>query len=187
MTSENMPLDYRFSKVLFTKEDIDKAAQRIAKLIDDEYKNTDKIPVFVVVLKGAVMWAGDLLRHIQSDLEIDFMNISSYHGGTKSSENIELISQLSTDVEDRDVLIIEDIVDTGLSLAFLKDLFIKEMGASSARVITMLDKKAIRKADVEVEFAGFEIDDVFIVGYGLDYKEIWRNIPFVGVINPEVI
>ncbi|MDR0898772.1 MAG: hypoxanthine phosphoribosyltransferase [Lactobacillaceae bacterium] len=187
MTTENTSLDPRFSKVLFTHEQIDEAAQRIGKQIDAEYQNSDQVPVMVIVLKGAVMWAGDVMRHIKSDVEQDFINVSSYHGGTASTGEIKLVTPLTVDIKNRDVLIIEDIVDTGLSLAFLKRLFVSEMGAKSARVITMLDKKAVRKADVEVEFAGFEIEDEFVVGYGLDYKEIWRNIPFVGVINPEVI
>ncbi|MDR2660462.1 MAG: hypoxanthine phosphoribosyltransferase [Lactobacillaceae bacterium] len=178
-------IDNRFSEILFDKNDIEKAAQRVAEQINNDYVNTT--PVLVVVLKGAVMWAGDLFKYVSIDAETDFINISSYKGGTKSSGQIELITDLTVDINGRDVILIEDIVDTGLSLDYLKKMLVNERGAKSVAVATMLNKNAVRKADVSVEYVGFDIDDVFIVGYGLDYKEIWRNIPFVGIINPEVI
>jgi hypoxanthine phosphoribosyltransferase len=185
MTTQDKIIDPRFTKILFTKEQIEARAKELAAQIDIDYK--DKKPVLLVVLKGAVIWAGDLLSYLSLDAEVDFINISSYHGGVASSGRINLSQDTTIDLTDRDVLIIEDIVDTGTSLSYLKELLIDERGAKSARVVSMLDKKAVRKVEVEIEYAGFEIADEFIVGYGLDYKEIWRNIPFIGVIDQKAL
>ncbi|WP_439425337.1 hypoxanthine phosphoribosyltransferase [Oenococcus alcoholitolerans] len=175
--------DPRFTKILHNHQEIEGAAKRIAARIDQDYAG--KTPVMVVVLKGAVMWAGDLFRNITNDIEMDFIDIASYHGGISSSNKITLRTDLTTDVKDRDVIIVEDIVDTGLSLRFLEDL-LKSRGARSVQTATMLNKKAGHKIDVSAKYVGFEIDNEFVAGYGLDYQEIWRNLPFIGVVNPEI-
>ncbi|MGL2325349.1 hypoxanthine phosphoribosyltransferase [Oenococcus oeni] len=175
--------DPRFSKILHDHREIETAAKRIGAQIDRDYAG--KTPILVVVLKGAVMWAGDLFRNISIDVEMDFIDIASYHGGIASSNEITLRTDLTSDVKDRDVIIVEDIVDTGLSLRYLESL-LSRRGARSVKTATMLNKQKGHKADIRADYVGFEIDNEFVAGYGLDYQEIWRNLPFIGVVNPDI-
>lgn len=131
------------------------------------------------------MWAGDLFRNISIDVEMDFIDIASYHGGIASSNEITLRTDLTSDVKDRDVIIVEDIVDTGLSLRYLESL-LSRRGARSVKTATMLNKQKGHKVDIRADYVGFEIDNEFVAGYGLDYQEIWRNLPFIGVVNPDI-
>ncbi|KMQ38936.1 hypoxanthine phosphoribosyltransferase [Oenococcus oeni] len=175
--------DPRFSKILHDHREIKTAAKRIGAQIDRDYAG--KTPILVVVLKGAVMWAGDLFRNISIDVEMDFIDIASYHGGIASSNEITLRTDLTSDVKDRDVIIVEDIVDTGLSLRYLESL-LSRRGARSVKTATMLNKQKGHKVDIRADYVGFEIDNEFVAGYGLDYQEIWRNLPFIGVVNPDI-
>ncbi len=176
-------VDSRFKKILFNYKDIEGSAKRIGRQIDHDYY--DKKPLMVVVLKGAMMWASNLFRNISIDIEIDFINISSYQGGIVSTNSITLETDLTTKVKNRDVILVEDIVDTGLSLNFLQKL-LKKRGVKTVSTATMLNKESGRKINVHADYIGFEIGDEFVAGYGLDYKEIWRNLPFVGVVNPKI-
>ena len=131
------------------------------------------------------MFFSDLIRSIDLPLTIDFMSISSYGSATKSSGVVRILKDLDKDIVGRHVLIIEDIIDTGLTLSFLKEN-LKARGAASLAVCTLLDKPSRRKTDLKPDYRGFEIDDYFVVGYGLDYAERYRNLPDIGVLKPEV-
>jgi len=127
----------------------------------------------------------DLLKHIDTYLEMDFMDVSSYGSSTVSSGEVKIIKDLDTSVEGRDILIIEDIIDSGLTLSYLVELF-RYRKAKSIKIVTLLDKPSGRKADIKADYVGFEVPDAFVVGYGLDYAERYRNLPYIGVLKPAV-
>lgn len=127
----------------------------------------------------------DLLKHIDTYLEMDFMDVSSYGNATVSSGEVKILKDLNTSVEGRDILIIEDIIDSGLTLSYLVDLF-RYRKANSIKIVTLLDKPSGRKANIQADYTGFIVPDEFVVGYGLDYCEKYRNLPYIGVLKPEV-
>ncbi len=127
----------------------------------------------------------DLIKHIDTYLEMDFMDVSSYGNSTVSSGEVKIIKDLDTSVEGRDILIIEDIIDSGLTLSYLVELF-RYRKAKSIKIVTLLDKPSGRKADIKADFVGFEVPDAFVVGYGLDYAERYRNLPYIGVLKPTI-
>ncbi|MBB6455263.1 hypoxanthine phosphoribosyltransferase [Salirhabdus euzebyi] len=170
-------------EVLITEEEIQKQVKKIAEKLTEEYK--DSFPLAIGVLKGALPFMADLLKRVEIYLEMDFMDVSSYEGGMKSTGEVKIIKDLNTKVEGRDVLIIEDIIDSGLTLSYLVDLF-KYRKAKSIKIVTLLDKPTGRQADVQADIVGFEVPDEFVVGYGLDYQEKYRNLPYIGVLKPEV-
>ena len=170
-------------KVLFSEEDIADMVKRLGAQISEDYKGKDL--VLIAVLRGAVVFMGDLMRAIDTDLAIDFMAVSSYGNGTKSSGTVRIIKDLDIDIKDRDVLIVEDILDSGNTLYFLKNYFMTK-GASSVTVVTLLDKPARRTKPIAADLAGFEVPDEFVVGYGLDYAQKYLNMPYIGVLKPEV-
>ncbi|EEI19810.1 hypoxanthine phosphoribosyltransferase [Lentilactobacillus hilgardii] len=170
-------------KVLYSIEQIDEACKRLGKQIQKVY--ADKVPVVIGVLKGATFFMSDIVRQADTYMEIDFIDVSSYHGTTQSSGKVDLVTDISTDVFGRDVLIIEDIVDTGRTLKFLMDNLTKR-GARSIKVCTLLDKPAGRQVEANSDFIGFEVPNEFVVGYGLDYDEKYRNLPYIGVLKPEI-
>jgi len=170
-------------KILITEEEIQKKIKEIGKVLTEEYK--DRFPLAVGVLKGAMPFMADLLKHIDTYLEMDFMDVSSYGGKTKSSGEVKIIKDLNTSVEGRDILIIEDIIDSGLTLNYLVDLF-RYRKAKSVKIVTLLDKPEGRKVDIQADYRCFIIPNEFVVGYGLDYEEKYRNLPYVGVLKPEV-
>lgn len=170
-------------KVLYSKEEIDNACKSLGNEISKTYAG--KTPVVVGVLKGAIFFMTDIVRAVDSYMQIDFIDVSSYHGGTESSGTVELLQDINTNITGRDVLIVEDIVDTGRTLKFLLDTF-ADRGAKSIKVCTLLDKPAGRKVDVKSDFTGFKVPNEFVVGYGLDYDEKYRNLPYIGVLKPEI-
>ena len=137
---------------------------------------------FISVLKGAFMFLADLARAVEGDVTLDFIAVSSYGTSTKSSGQVQLLKDLDTSVEGRDVVIVEDIVDTGLTLTYLQDI-LRARSPRSLRTACLLSKPSRRKVDVKVEYIGFTIEDKFVVGYGLDYGEKYRNLPYIGVIG----
>src|SRR5699024_1827087 len=139
----------------------------------------------VGVLKGATPFMSDIIRTIDTHLEMDFMDVSSYGSGTKSTGEVKIEKDLNTNEEGRDVLIIEEINDSGLTLSYLVDLF-KYRKARSVKIVTLLDKPARRAAKIKADIVGFNIPDAFVVGYGLDYNERYRNLPYIGVLKPEI-
>ena len=176
-------MDNDIQEVLYDQESIQKAAERLGKQITQDYAVST--PLFLSVLKGAYLWTADLLREVDLYAELEFIKISSYHGGVSSSDEITLVTDVRSDVRGRDVIILEDIVDTGQSLLFLKELLAKR-GAKSIKVATLLDKIEGRKVEVDADYAGFNVRNEFVVGYGLDYEEHYRNLPYVGILKKEV-
>jgi len=170
-------------KILVEEEAIRKRVKELGREITEAYKGKDLI--VVGILKGAVVFLSDLTRAIEMPVMIDFMAVSSYGKSSISTGEVRIMKDLDFSVEGKDVLIVEDIIDTGLTLNYLKDILTKR-GASSVRICTLLDKPDRRTVGVHIDFLGFEIPDEFVVGYGLDFNEMYRNFPFVGALKEEV-
>ncbi|SFA49389.1 hypoxanthine phosphoribosyltransferase [Parageobacillus thermantarcticus] len=170
-------------KILITEQQIQEKVKELGKLLTEEYEG--RFPLAVGVLKGAMPFMADLLKHIDTYLEMDFMDVSSYGNATVSSGEVKILKDLNTSVEGRDILIIEDIIDSGLTLSYLVDLF-RYRKANSIKIVTLLDKPSGRKTNIQADYTGFIVPDEFVVGYGLDYGEKYRNLPYIGVLKPEV-
>lgn len=169
--------------VLLSKEKIDGKVAELGERISKDYENKNLL--LVGVLKGSVVFMSDLMRHITVHARIDFMSVSSYGSGTKSSGVVKIIKDLDIPLQGYDVLVVEDILDSGLTLHYIMDI-LKSRNPKSVRVCTLLDKPERRRAEVVTAYRGFEVPDEFVVGYGLDYAEKYRNLPFIGVLKPEV-
>ncbi|GGD04460.1 hypoxanthine-guanine phosphoribosyltransferase [Thalassobacillus devorans] len=169
-------------EVLISEEEIQAKCKEIGDQLTEEYEG--RFPLAIGVLKGAMPFMGDLLKRIETHLEMDFMDVSSYDG-MRSSGEVKIEKDLNTQVEGRDLLIIEDIIDSGLTLSYLVDLF-KYRKAKSIKIVTLLDKPTGRTSHIKADVVGFEVPDEFVVGYGLDYDEKYRNLPYIGVLKPEV-
>lgn len=169
---------------LFSEDDIHEMCVRLGKQLTEDYAG--KKPLVVGALKGAIYFLTDLTRQMDVAHQLDFIDVSSYGDGFESTGKVKIVTDLATDVKDRDVLILEDIVDTGLTLKFMKDL-IKKRGAKSVKYCAMLNKESRRNVDVDLEYYGSKVGNEFVVGYGLDFLNMYRNIPYVGVLKPEVI
>ena len=170
-------------EILISEEEIKKKIKELGKQIEKDYKDKDLL--VVCVLKGAVLFLSDLIREINLPLNIDFMAVSSYGNSTKSSGVVRIIKDLEKDIQGKDLLIVEDIVDSGLTLSYLIEN-LKSREPRSVKLCTLLDKPERRKVDVLIDYTGFVIPDEFVVGYGLDFAEIYRNLPYVCVLKPEV-
>lgn len=170
-------------EILITEDQIKARTKELGKQITECYKGREL--VVVGVLKGCVVFLSDLIREIKLPLTIDFMVVSSYGNSTKSSGVVRIIKDLEKDIQGKDVLIVEDIVDSGLTLSYLID-YLKTRNANSVKVCSLLDKPERRIAQVDLDYVGFHIPDEFVIGYGLDYAEVYRNLPFVGVLKPEI-
>lgn len=170
-------------EILISEEEIKAKCKELGKQLSEEYEG--KFPLAIGVLKGAMPFMSDVLRYTEVHLEMDFMDVSSYDGGTRSSGEVKIVKDLDAKVEGRDLLIIEDIIDSGLTLSYLVDLF-KYRKANSIKIVTLLDKPSGRTAAIKADLAGFEVPDEFVVGYGLDYQEKYRNLPYIGVLKPEI-
>ena len=160
----------------------DKVAQLGAQISQDY---ADKDLVLVSILKGAVVFMADLMRAVTIPCSIDFMVVSSYGAGTTTTGLVKIIKDLDSDLSGKDVLIVEDILDTGVTLSNLVPM-LKMRNPNSVKICTILDKPSRRKADIQPDYEGFQVPDEFVVGYGLDYDERYRNLPYVGVLKPEV-
>lgn len=169
--------------VLLSEEELQEKVKQTAQVLSEEYK--DRFPLAVGVLKGAMPFMADLLKRMDIHLEMDFMDVSSYGKSTVSSGEVKIIKDLDTSVEGRDILIIEDIIDSGLTLSYLVDL-LRYRKANSIKIVTLLDKPTGRKVDIKADYVCFEVPDAFVVGYGLDYAERYRNLPYIGVLKPEI-
>lgn len=169
---------------LFTTNDIHKICIKLGKQLTEDYAG--KNPLIVGALKGAIFFLTDLVREMDVKAEIDFMDVSSYGNEFESSGKVKIISDLATDVKNRDVLIVEDIVDTGLTLNYMKELLNKR-GAKSVKCCVLLNKEANRKNEVSVEYYGSKVGNEFVVGYGLDFMGFYRNLNYIGVLKPEAI
>lgn len=178
-----MNLRQDIERILITEEEIQEKIKELAAILTEEYK--DRFPLVIGVLKGALPFMADLLKRVDTHLEMDFMDVSSYSGKTVSSGEVKILKDLDTSVEGRDVLIVEDIIDSGLTLSYLVNLF-RYRKAKSIKIVTLLDKPEGRKVDIQPDYACFVIPNEFVVGYGLDYEEKYRNLPYVGILKPEV-
>ncbi|EOT40048.1 hypoxanthine phosphoribosyltransferase [Enterococcus dispar] len=170
-------------KVLVTREEINARCKELGEQLAAEYQ--DKNPLVIGVLKGSINFMADICREMDCYLELDFMDVSSYGNATVSSGEVKILKDLDTNVEGRDLLIVEDIIDSGRTLAYLVDLF-KYRKANSVKIVTLLDKPEGRVVDIEADYVGFDVPNEFVVGYGLDYIEQYRNLPYVGVLKPSV-
>ena len=172
-------------RVLISEEEIEKKVAAIARQIEDDYEGSENKLVLLGILKGSIVFMADLMKHLRLPVEIDFMKVSSYGGGTSSTGNIEIKLDLRRrDIDKSDILIVEDIIDSGRTLSYLVE-YLKLKGAASVRTVTLLDKPSRRVVEFEPDYRGFEIPDEFVVGYGLDFDEKYRALPFVGVLKPE--
>lgn len=170
-------------KVLISEEEIQNRVKELGQKLSEEYAG--RTPLVICVLKGAFIFMADLVKNITVPVEMDFMAVSSYGASTKSSGVVKIIKDLDVPVDGRDVLIVEDIIDSGLTLSYLIEMLYNR-NASSISVVTLFDKPSGRTVSLEANYAGFIVPDEFIVGYGLDYAELYRNLPYVGVLKPEV-
>jgi hypoxanthine phosphoribosyltransferase len=171
------------NEVLLSEEMIDKRVRELAAEINRDY--TDKNPVFVGILKGSFVFMADLVRRIETECEVAFMSVSSYGSGVESSGRITIRKDLEMDVEGRHIIFVEDIIDSGMTLAYLIK-YIANRNAASVKVCSFLDKPSRRKTELVPDYRGYEIPDAFVVGYGLDYNEHYRNLPYLGILNPAV-
>ena len=170
-------------RVYFSKEEIEETVERLGKQITEDYRGKD--PLLVGVLKGSFVFMADLIKNIDTYCNIDFMAVSSYGNSTTTTGAVEITKDLSYDIEGRHVIIIEDILDSGVTLKYLTSYLAVRKPASIA-ICTLLDKPARRRTDVKADYVGFECPDAFIVGYGLDYAERYRNLPYIGVLKEEI-
>jgi hypoxanthine phosphoribosyltransferase len=181
MDAQDMGED--LAKVLLTAQEIDERLDAVAAEIDDYYQGKEVL--LVGVLRGAVMTMADLARKLHTPVTMDWMAVSSYGSGTKSSGVVRILKDLDTDIQGRDVLIVEDIIDSGLTLSWLKSN-LESREPNSVRIATLLRKPDAAVVDLPVDFVGFDIPNEFVVGYGLDYAERYRHLPFVGTLAPHV-
>ena len=170
-------------KILLNEDEIVARCKELGQQITQEYKNNEQPPLLVALLKGSVPFLAELIKHIDLDIQFDFMDVSSYEG-TESIGDIKIIKDLDCSVKNLDILLVEDIVDTGRTLKTVKAM-LKNKGAKTVRVVTLLDKPDRRVVDIEADYTGFEIPNEFVVGFGLDFNQKYRNFPFVGVLKEE--
>lgn len=170
-------MDYTI-KTLLTREEIEKRIKELAKEIEKDYCGKDLL--VIGLLKGSIMFMSDLIKEMDLPVMIDFMSVSSY-SGTTSTGVINVLKDTDISVKDKDVLIVEDIIDTGLTLSHVKKL-LEDRGAKSLKICTLLDKPSRRTVEMKGDYVGFEIPDEFVVGYGLDYDQHHRNLPYVGIV-----
>jgi hypoxanthine phosphoribosyltransferase len=167
-------------KILIGRDKIRVGIARLAREIREDYR--DKIPVFISVLKGSSIFLADLIREINIPLEIDFVRLSSYGSGTESCSKVKIVQGLRSSIEDRDVLIVEDIVDTGLSITALEK-YLRKKKPASIKLVALADKPSRRQVPVKIDYLGFEVPNKFIVGYGIDWDEKYRYLPDIAVIE----
>jgi hypoxanthine phosphoribosyltransferase len=176
-------MDADVEEVLLSGEQIQARVAELGAQLAADYEGRE--PVLVSVLKGSIVFLADLVRAIPIPLSIDLMEVSSYGTSTESSGQVRILKDLSTSIEGREVLVVEDIIDTGLTLNYLLR-YLHDKGPASIRICCLLDKPARRLAPIEIDYRGFTIPDRFVIGYGLDYGERYRNLPYIGVLRPSV-
>ena len=179
-------MNNEISKILVTEKEIEETTARIAAEIDRDYKESGGRLVLLGILKGSVPFLAELMKKIKSNPEIEFMKVSSYGKGTKSSGSVKIILDWQrANIEECDIIVVEDIIDSGRTLSYLCE-YLKQKGAKSVRTCTLLDKPSRREVDFTPDYCGIEVPDEFVVGYGLDYDERYRALPYIGVLDPKV-
>lgn len=171
------------ASVLLSEKQIHDRVRELGQAISRDYAGRE--PVFIGVLKGCFVFMADLMREVSIPCSMDFMAVSSYGRGTKTTGAVKINKDLSRDIEGKDVLIVEDILDSGVTLSYLTK-YLANRNPASISIVTLLDKPSRRKADVQARYTGFEVPDAFVVGYGLDFAEEYRNLPYIGVLKPEI-
>ena len=169
-------------KVLVSQEEIISRSKELGEEIKKDYEG--EAPLLVALLRGSVPFLSELIKHIDLDIQYDFMDVSSYEG-TESVGDIRILKDLDTSIKGLNILLVEDIVDTGQTIQTVKQMLMNK-GAKSVKIVTLLDKPSRRRVDIKADYIGFEIENEFVVGFGLDYEENYRNLPYVGVLKPEV-
>ena len=180
---ENLKKD--IENILFSHEDIVAASVRVAKQIEEDYKDKEGYPVLLCTLKGALPFMAELIKHIDIHIVTDFIDVSSYHGGTSSSGQIKINKDISMDIKGRDVIIVEDIVDTGRTLKALIE-YLETREVRSVACASLVDKPEARVVEVQADYIGVESPNAFLVGFGLDYEERYRNLPYIGILKKEI-
>ncbi len=168
-------------KILYTDKDIQKKAKELGKQITKDYAGEEVI--LLGTLKGAIMWMAELMKYIDLDTKIDFVAASSYGSGTTTSGVVTITKDIDMDIYNRNIIIIEDIVDTGVTLSYLKK-YLEDRNPKDVKICTMLDKPSRRRVDLKPDYIGYEVDDLFIIGYGLDYDQRYRNLPYISYLEP---
>jgi len=176
-------MDQDILEVMYSEEQIHKRVQELGDELFDRFK--DRNPLFVGVLKGCFLFMSDLIRACQIKSEIEFIAVSSYGNEFKSSGNVQITRDLGHDITGRDLIVVEDILDSGNTLYFLTQYFMTK-GANSVTIVTLFDKPERREKPIKADYIGFTVPDAFVVGYGLDFKQQYRNLPYVGVMKPEI-
>ncbi|MFH6787873.1 hypoxanthine phosphoribosyltransferase [Streptococcus suis] len=176
-------LDKDIKKILVSEEEIVAKCKELGQILATDY--ADKNPILVGILKGSIPFMAELMKHIDAHVETDYMVVSSYHGGTESSGTVKIIKDLDNSVAGRHIIFVEDIIDTGRTLKELKELFALRQ-AASIKIATLIDKPEGRVVEIEPDYTCFTIPNEFVVGFGLDYDENYRNLPYVGVLKEEV-
>ncbi|HEM5157195.1 TPA: hypoxanthine phosphoribosyltransferase [Streptococcus suis] len=176
-------LDKDIKKILVSEEEIVVKCKELGQILATDY--ADKNPILVGILKGSIPFMAELMKHIDAHVETDYMVVSSYHGGTESCGTVKIIKDLDNSVAGRHIIFVEDIIDTGRTLRELKELFALRQ-AASIKIATLLDKPEGRVVEIEPDYTCFTIPNEFVVGFGLDYDENYRNLPYVGVLKEEV-
>lgn len=176
-------MDEAIESVLLSEEEIKKKVKELAKEISRDYPNGDLL--FIGVLKGSVFFITDLMREMEVNVSVDFMAVSSYGSSSVSSGVVRILKDLDFDIEDKDVLIIEDIIDSGTTLKYLYE-YLKSRSPKSLKICALLEKPARKKVDINADYLGFSIPDAFVVGYGLDYAEMYRQLPYLGILKENV-
>lgn len=172
-------------RILINKEQIDKRVTEIAGALTEEYKNAEKPPLMVCILRGGCVFFVDLIKKMNCNVEMEFMSVSSYGNGFESTGKVTIKKDADTDITGRDVVIVEDIIDSGWTMKNLTEL-LQKRNPKSLKIVALLDKASRRQVEVKIDWTGFVIPDEFIVGYGLDYMGLYRNIPEIGVLKPEL-
>ncbi len=170
-------------EVYFTEEQLRDKVRELGARITEDYRG--KNPLIVSVLKGSYIFMSDLTRAIDTPCNVDFMVVSSYGNGTKTTGEVQIIKDIAQPIDGRDLLIVEDILDSGVTLHYLMQI-LAARGARSIRIATLLDKPSRRKVDLQADYIGFSVPDEFVIGYGLDYDEKYRNLPYIGILKPHV-
>ncbi len=177
-------LEKDLKKVLVSEEQIIERCTEIGARLTEEYRESVGNVLFVGILKGSVPFMAELIKHIDLPIEIDFMCVSSYRG-TKSVGDSKIIKDLDRSIIGMDIVLVEDIVDTGITIKRLKKMLF-DKGAKSVKVVSLLDKPSRRQVEVEADYTGFKVENEFVVGYGLDYNQLYRNLPYIGVLKDEL-
>ncbi len=169
---------------LIAEDELRAKVLQLAKRIDADYAKEEEL-VLITLLKGGVIFAVDLMRNLTVPVELDFMSVSSYGATTKTSGVVKVVKDLDVDISGRNVLLVEDIIDSGLTLSYVRDMLL-DRNPKDLKICTILDKPSRRKTEVPIDYVGFEIPDEFVIGYGLDYAQKFRNLPYIGVLKREV-